>query len=442
MRRLCAILAILCPACGLFAAYDMRNQPTAALDGWKIEAEAARPDAVCRSGETVEFRVRLLKDGRPAPGRKLVWSIHGDYARGAKGECVSAAEPVTLRFTPRGPGFTWLKVDCPLEAGRKIYARAGVMTDPETVRPGFAEPADFDAFWEEQKRAVRAGAIAPREVPLEVEEPYRGRFELFDVTVATPGTKPVRAYLTRPAGEPGRKFPAMVTWHAAGVRSAMPQYRFAGMGLLVLDVNAHGIGNGGSHEEYVRLYRTTMKDYRFEGADDREKIYFNGMYRRLIRALDYLQARPDWDGRTLIVYGGSQGGAQALAAAGLDPAVTAVIAHEPAMCDHGAPLAGRTAGWPRFIRMKGGKPADPAVARAVAYYDSAFFAARIRRAECLVLTGFIDTTCVPSSVYAAFNSIPSASKRIVNFPQAIHGSYPEFDRVTDEFLAGLLRPGK
>ena len=61
MRKLCAILAILCPACGLFAAYDMRNQPTAALDGWKIEAEAARPDAVCRSGETVEFRVRLLK---------------------------------------------------------------------------------------------------------------------------------------------------------------------------------------------------------------------------------------------------------------------------------------------------------------------------------------------------------------------------------------------
>ena len=51
MRRLCAILAILCPACGLFAAYDMRNQPTAALDGWKIEAEAARPDAVCRSVE-------------------------------------------------------------------------------------------------------------------------------------------------------------------------------------------------------------------------------------------------------------------------------------------------------------------------------------------------------------------------------------------------------
>jgi len=338
MRKLCAILAILCPACGLFAAYDMRNQPTAALDGWKIEAEAARPDAVCRSGETVEFRVRLLKDGRPAPGRKLVWSIHGDYARGAKGECVSAAEPVTLRFTPRGPGFTWLKVDCPLEAGRKIYARAGVMTDPETVRPGFAEPADFDAFWEEQKRAVRAGAMAPREVPLEVEEPYRGRFELFDVTVATPGTKPVRAYLTRPAGEPGRKFPAMVTWHAAGVRSAMPQYRFAGMGLLVLDVNAHGIGNGGSHEEYVRLYRTTMKDYRFEGADDREKIYFNGMYRRLIRALDYLKSRPDWDGRTLIVYGGSQGGAQALAAAGLDPAVTAVIV-EPSAYPVSAPTA-------------------------------------------------------------------------------------------------------
>ncbi len=439
MRKFCAILVALIAAGAAWAAYDMRNQPTAAMDGWKIEAETDRPEAVYRSGESVEFHIRLLKDGKPVSGQKLLWNAHGDHGLGASGELTSAAEPVTLRITPRGPGFTLLKVDFRITLDKKIYARAGAMTDPESIRPGASEPADFDAFWKSQKQAVRSEPMVPEVVPLEVEEPYRGRFEVFDVTVNTPGTNPVRAYLTRPVGEPGRKFPAMITWHAAGVRSAIRQYRFAGMGLLVLDVNAHGIDNGGRHEDYVRLYQTTMKDYRFEHAESRNDIYFNGMYRRLIRALDYLKTRPDWDGRTLIVYGGSQGGAQALVAGGLDSDVTAVIAHEPALCDHGAPFAGRTPGWPKFIQQKAGKPVDPAVAQAVLYYDSAFFAARIRRADCLLLTGFIDTTCVPSSVYAAFNSIPSASKRIVNFPQAIHGSYPEFDQVTDEFLARLLK---
>ena len=59
--------------------------------------------------------------------------------------------------------------------------------------------------------------------------------------------------------------------------------------------------------------------------------------------------------------------------------------------------------------------------------------------RCLLITGFIDTTCVPSSVYAAYNLIPADAKRIVNFPQAIHGTYPEFNLVTEEFLDELLK---
>ncbi len=35
----------------------------------------------------------------------------------------------------------------------------------------------------------------------------------------------------------------------------------------------------------------------------------------MIRAIDFLTAQPEWDGRTVIVYGSSQGGFQALAAA-------------------------------------------------------------------------------------------------------------------------------
>lgn len=416
---------------------DMRNQPTALLDGWKIEAETEKTEAIYRTGETAVIRIRLLKDGRPAPGHKLVYSFRSDNSPSGKGELISTVEPLQLKITPHAPGFSILKVDFYLPDGRKIYARAGFMTDPEAVRPGAPEPPDFDAFWENQKAAVRAEPLRAEERRIEGDP--AGKFEVWDITVPTPGTRPVRAYLTKPAGEAARKYPALVTWHAAGVRSAIKQYHFAARGVLVLDVNAHGIDNGRPGAEYGKLYRTTMKNYRYENAGDRDNIYFNGMFRRLIRALDYLKSRPDWDGKTLIVYGASQGGAQALVAGGIDPDVTAVIAHEPALCDHGAPYVGRQAGWPRYIALKNRKPVDPAVAATVPYYDAAYFAAQISRARCLLITGFIDTTCVPSSVYAAYNLIPADAKRIVNFPQAIHGTYPEFNLVTDEFLDELLK---
>ena len=435
-RMLPLLLLLLLSSPAVRADYDMKNQPTACLDGWKIEAETGKPEAVYRSGETAAIRIRLLKDGKPAPGHKLLYSFRSDNSPSGKGELVSAEDPLRLEITPRAPGFSLLKVDFLLPDGRKIYARAGLMADPGEVRPGAPEPEDFDAFWEAQKAAVRAEPMQPAERRIEADP--AGKFEVWDITVPTPGTRPVRAYLTKPAGEPGRRYPALVTWHAAGVRSAIKQYRFAGKGLLVLDVNAHGLDNGGPAEEYGKLYRTTMKNYRYENAGDRDNIYFNGMFRRLVRALDYLKTRPDWDGKTLIVHGASQGGAQSLVAGGLDPAVTAVIAIEPALCDHGAPYAGRQAGWPRYIALKNRKPADPAVAAAVPYYDAVNFAARIRQARCLLIAGFIDTTCVPSSVHAAFNRIPSERKRIVNYPQAIHGTYPEFDRETDAFLDEIL----
>jgi cephalosporin-C deacetylase len=64
---------------------------------------------------------------------------------------------------------------------------------------------------------------------------------------------------------------------------------------------------------------TTLKDYVSIGNDDRDKSYFLRMYLSCYRAADYLAHRPDWDGRTLVVTGTSQGGMQAIVTAGLHP---------------------------------------------------------------------------------------------------------------------------
>ena len=61
------------------------------------------------------------------------------------------------------------------------------------------------------------------------------------------------------------------------------------------------------------------RNYQAVGNTDRETSYFLNMYLRDSRALDYLLTRPDWDGKTIVLTGGSMGGQQSLALAGLRP---------------------------------------------------------------------------------------------------------------------------
>lgn len=135
------------------------------------------------------------------------------------------------------------------------------------------------------------------------------------------------------------------------------------------------------------------------------------MFLRLMRALEFLKAQPEWDGKNLIVTGGSQGGLQALAAAGLDQQVTFCLAGKPWCCDLGGVTLGRQRGW------------RPGYTPALGYFDAANHAKRIR-AFVLVDIGLGDYVCPPSGVTAMFNNIPSANKKLVYMQGATHGFTP------------------
>ena len=62
-----------------------------------------------------------------------------------------------------------------------------------------------------------------------------------------------------------------------------------------------------------------LKDYPAIDNDDRETSYFLRMYLSCFRAVQYLAERTDWDGHTLVVAGGSQGGLQSIVTAGAAP---------------------------------------------------------------------------------------------------------------------------
>jgi hypothetical protein len=83
------------------------------------------------------------------------------------------------------------------------------------------------------------------------------------------------------------------------------------------------------------------------------------MYLRDSRVLDYLLTRPDWDGKTIVLTGGSMGGQQSLALAGLPAGERSAPCSVcvPAGADSNGNLHGRKAGY------RTGSPANADVMR-------------------------------------------------------------------------------
>lgn len=204
--------------------------------------------------------------------------------------------------------------------------------------------------------------------------------------------------------------------------------------MLFLNLNAHGIANDQPASFYQALREGELKAYPFINSTDRDTYYMKGMIVRLIRAIEFMKTLPEWNGKDIVVGGGSQGGAQALFAAGADPQVTEIYADVPAMCDHAGSLVDRQAGWPGLYFRENGrimvkqdydrknaKPGDEGMIRTAGYFDAASFARQIR-CKAYIRTGGVDGVCPPTGVFAAYNNIPSTDKEIDFAPLGAHCS--------------------
>ena len=141
----------------------------------------------------------------------------------------------------------------------------------------------------------------------------------------------------------------------------------------------------------------------------------------MIRALDYLKARPDWDGRTLIVYGGSQGGMLSVVTAALDSRVKYMVCQFPAFSDVTGYYNGRAGGWPHLFINKNETAIQEKIATSK-YYDTVNFA-RFVRIPAFYTWGFNDLTCCPTSTFSVYNVV-NAPKELRLALDAGHWTYP------------------
>lgn len=403
------------------AAVTLAANHAAANEACELTIQTAKKDAVYKTGETVTFVVSLKHDGnKPSQDVEVDWTISKDGLP-PKQTGKSTLKNGQLRLTGKldEPGFLQCEIVIPAGAApcgntKPITALAGAAVSPEQIKPSMPAPADFEAYWSSQLQALRKQAPRITLTRVEADNPEYSDLIIYDLQASAPEGVHVSGYLAIPKDAKARSLPALLSVHGAGVRSSSLQgvVNFAKQGMIAMDVNAHGIPNGQPKEFYDELSNGKLRNYPRRIPASREESYFRTMFLRVVCAIDILCDRPEWDGKTLITYGTSQGGAQALAGAALDKRVSLAVAGVPAMCDMTGMVAKRQTGWPRAAGVDKDGKRDTKTLEIMRYYDMMNFAPQIR-VPVAVTVGFIDKTCAPTSVYAAYNNLGGA-KTIFN----------------------------
>ena len=312
-----------------------------------------------------------------------------DDLPGAAPAAAPAAPPAPLAAQVAGPGRGPVSRFTGGNDGRNTgFYAVGAAVAPAKIGLSTPRPDDFDAFWDGKLAEQAKIPINAVLTPVQTDVPG---IEMNMFVLDALGSQ-AHGYVAKPAKE--GKFPAVIQLQYAGVYALQARgvAQRASEGWLIVNVDSHdklpSDPSGGVPQGYQAV-----------GNTDREKSYFLNMYLRDSRALDYLLTRPDWDGKTIVLMGGSMGGQQSLVLAGLRPeTIAAALVCVPAGADTNGDLHGRKAGYPNWPSN------NPDVMKTALYFDTVNFASRIKAAV-MAGMGFIDTTSPPAGVWTALNQI-------------------------------------
>ena len=430
MKKIVVVMAVLAAVC---------CQAAKSAKPW-IKGVTDKSPIEYKVGETMKFTLTLERAGSLPKGLDIVWTRTGDDGKMETGKVpADESKPLILTTSIDRPGFVriyailstsngtpWSPDGKTLKKDRSggfpggVYFDGGAGADVDAIRQAVPQPADFDDFWKRHKATLAAVSMDGAKC----EEVASGnpKVKVFIVSVPCAGPKPATGYLVVPSKE--GKYPAKISFHGYGASWSkrawqIPDCRKEKGDTLHLILSAHGFELNRDSAYYSAERKKAMSNGHTHAFDpkqnsDPETAYFCGMTYRVMRGLEYLKSRPEWNGNDLTVSGASQGGLQAIWGAALVPGVTKANVQIPWGCDIGGTSIGRNHGeW--FV---------PWVS-ALGYYDAVNMARLIPK-SCTVsvaVAGLGDYTCPPTGVAVFYNNL-TCPKSIVWYQGATHGYRP------------------
>lgn len=318
-----------------------------------------------------------------------------------------------------------LLFDMPLE---QLYDYQG--TNPR--------PVDFDLFWETALAEMQAVDTQVELIPADFDNAVAACFHLYYTSV---GGARIHAKLLRPKNAP-TPHPAVLMFHGYSVDSGswVDKLPYAAQGYTVAAMDCRG--QGGLSQDTGAVNGWTLRGQIVRGVEDvPEKLYFRQVFLDTAVLARIVMEMPDVAENRVGALGSSQGGGLTLACAALEPRLKLAAPVHPFLTDyrrvweidqiHGA--YNELQEW--FRRRDPRHERETEFFTRLGYIDVQHLAPRIQ-AEVLMSTGLMDTTCPPSSQFAAYNKIQSP-KSIVFYPDFGHENLPGHADATFQFMKRL-----
>lgn len=365
-------------------------------------------DWIYQTGEKATVTVQFLKYGIPRDA-EVSYEIADDMLpTDKKGKAMLHNGTARIDIgTKKTPGFRDLRLLVSLD-GKDYSHHVKVGFSPDRILPWTKEPSDFRSFWENNKKEAQQFPLTytmekANEYCTDKVDCYLVRLQLNSYNQCMYG------YLFFPKGAKKGSCPVILCPPGAGVKTIKEPLRhkyYAENGCIRFEIEIHGLDPripASQFSEISNAFNTAENEYMCNGLDDKDNYYMKRVFMGCVRCIDLLTSLPEWDGRNVIVQGGSQGGALSIITAGLDPRVTLCVANHPALSDMGAySEKGRTGGWPHFNHKNG--MLTPEKVQTLAYYDVVNFA-RYVKARTRMTWGYNDDVCPPTTSYAVWNTL-------------------------------------
>lgn len=278
---------------------------------------------------------------------------------------------------------------------------------------------EFDDFWARTlSEHGRATGVEQRELRTSLRT-----LSVDDVTLQGFAGAPVRAWMLRPASAAPRAMVVQFLGNNTG-RGMPEQWTLlpsAGYAVLVMDNRGQtGPASVGATPDATAA-GPQIVGRMTSGIESPEGFYYRRLFVDAVCAVRAARAHPAAEGVPLIVAGGSQGGATALAAAALGNGVDAAMIEVPLMCAprRGVELAtdGPMTEVLTYLQTSPGE--EEKVFEVLSFFDPVRFAARAA-VPALFAVGMRDPVCPAETVLAAYDAYAGAPKDIAEYRYAGH----------------------
>lgn len=369
-------------------------------------------------GEKVKFNVVLTRCNMPEGDMELTYDITEDMMKPhASGKVKLHNGVATIEGgTMKTPGFLRCRVY--MKKGNRDYQGIGTVGfSPEKLQPVTQQPSDFLEFWRKAIGDARKWDLEPMMTIM--PERCTPKVNVYHVSWANNdwGSR-MYGILSVPVA-PG-KYPAILKLPGAGVRGYNGDITHCEKGFIVLEIGIHGIPVNLPSPVYHNLYNGPLKRYHSFNMEDKDRFYYKRVITGCVRAIDFIEQLPDYNG-CLATFGGSQGGGLSIIIAGIDQRVKGLVSYYPAMSDMTGYTANRAGGWPHTLKDK--KFQTKEILNTIPYFDVTSFAREVK-VPGFYTFGYNDMVCPPTSTYSVFNVI-NAPKKLEVAETTEHYAYSE-----------------